>query len=249
MTVATPVKRRGCFLERPLSEPIDTIQPLFTRWIMRMLSRDYFPLRAVIYIALVALAFQGIVSGVKQFGWETVILEGGIVELVQAGILLSLVFLWGALAYRDGASRGLFLCIALLAGFAFVREFNNLPLYGRVLPAQAKGALAALVFALVLWRYWRTVPEAVRAFVARPAFLLCSFGGGIVVLWAQVLTQRELLNPRADRGMEESLELAGYMLILFGTLEEYFAQMEDTPGRHLARDRHLETAESPPSRA
>jgi hypothetical protein len=191
---------------------------------MWMLSRELSPYRLVVYVLLIALIFEGIVLAVRFFGWESVILEGGLVEQTQMGILLVSILMLAGLALKDKPSRELFLFMALLAGLACVRELNNTPVYQRILPARgAKLLVAIAILGLVMWRCRTSLWPAIRRMSGRPGFILYVFGAAMVVLWAQVLTQDDLLNPRPDRTVEESLELAGYALILFGTLEEYFA--------------------------
>lgn len=57
----------------------------------------------------------------------------------------------------------------------------------------------------------------------RPSLVVFVLGFVLVVAWAQVLGCEDLFTEKGDRLAEETLELAGYGMILMGVIEEWVA--------------------------
>ncbi|MEW6158586.1 MAG: hypothetical protein AB1813_14230 [Verrucomicrobiota bacterium] len=189
----------------------------------RVLSKEFFSLRLSLYLLSVALSFQVIVSLIGEYGWENVVLEGRFLEWFQVAVIAALWLGLLHLAWRFPSDQGLYLCLAALTGFALVREFNNSALYMTLLPRSwMKSTVAVLILSWIVTRYRAGLQESARRLVRRSAFVMFVLGAFLVLVWAQVLAQRELWNTMYDRLMEETLELAGYFLLLGGVLEEHW---------------------------
>jgi Tfp pilus assembly protein PilF len=185
---------------------------------------EFFPLRFGFYLVAVALFFQLAMSLIHSRGWEAVAKEGGLLERAQVLLLVGSALGLLVLARRDNASRGLHVVLASFIGFAFIREFNNHTFYMEILPRSWMKSLVACSFAaIILHRYRSTLWPACVRLLQRQSFILYLLGFALVVLWAQVIAQEELLNNRQDRLLEEVLEVAGYFLIFFAVIEEHIA--------------------------
>ncbi len=174
----------------------------------------------MIYAIIVALQFHLLNVLVTKKGWDFVVPEGSYMEVSQ--ILFQGLTLAGllTLAIRDNMRRRFFLFLSVLIGVAMVREFNNHPLYPMILPGYKAIVGLALIAPFFLWDR-RALAMQLRTQMGQGSFVLYFIGFAFVVLWAQTLAQRPLLlESKSDRAVEEALELAGYMLMFCGVLED-----------------------------
>jgi hypothetical protein len=87
----------------------------------------------------------------------------------------------------------------------------------------ASWVLGLLVLSAFLLLYGRGAFKQLWEIIPLPSFQLLALGSIIVIGWAQVLAQRELITHKMDdRGVEECLEAAGYILIFCGVIELYY---------------------------
>lgn len=160
--------------------------------------------------------------------------EGRLMESLQVALLV-LGFLV-ALSPRPRPRRTLDLILALLLATAAVRELDDQ--LSRALFHRSHrvfmGALLAGVLALAYARraeLQRTVP----AFLRRPAFYFLFFGGLLAVSLGKALGSSDVWHAlvaddaahrMAKRFVEEGLELAAYLVILLGVIEERLFRSE-----------------------
>lgn len=186
-----------------------------------------FTLRVAAYLLLIAGVFQLVVVAIDARGWHRVLLEGGLVERWQAGTIFAAAALATGLAWRAPGSREFYRLVAPGLWIVLFREFDNSALY-RMLPSWSKSVAALVIFSGIVAHGRRGIVGAVREQLRHPETLLLVFGAALVLAWAQLLGQprawRILCPPDVSPGrglVEESLELAGHLLILFGLAETY----------------------------
>jgi len=187
-------------------------------------AEDFFPLRFTAYLLGVGATFQVIVLLTGHYGWKRMMIEFGVLETAQVVVNTITIAGFLHLALRTNKSSGIYLLLGSLLLIGTIREFNNTPWYDNILPpTPVKAALSALLLLVIAVCYRRTLLDSARELVTRPAFFCFVLGAAVVCCWAQLLTQRALLERTADRAVEESLELGGYLLLLFGMVEEHLA--------------------------
>jgi hypothetical protein len=159
-----------------------------------------FSLRLLAYLLFVAGVFQLEALAMDRWGWEAVLREDGLIEWAEVGILALAGLLAAGLVWRVPRTRSLYGVLAVGLWLIVFREFDNSAAY-RVLSSTAKFAIMIAVLFIV--------------------------GVMLVFGWAQLLGQPAFWRPlyvdygRGRRVVEESLELAGHLLILFGVIEEH----------------------------
>jgi hypothetical protein len=187
-------------------------------------SAAAFALRFGIYIGCTAAMFQGLVLLIPTMTREAVVPDGNLLENFQVACLGAGFVCFVVMMIRSPVARGLHLVLASLLVLAAIREQNNTPFYQEVLGAVWMRWVGGLVLLAVLGiALRRDIVAEVRSFVHRRSFLLFLLGGGIIVGWAQVLSQGAIWSSEADRLVEEALEAAGYFFILCGVFEEALA--------------------------
>lgn len=179
-----------------------------------------FVIRFVIYLGLVALVFQVAVMATKQLGWHRVLQEGGLVENAQLVFLYATITGLLVLAIRRATARALYVVMICLAAMAVIRETIEAHWFVAGIKPWQSWSGVALILASVLFVFRRPLRAELPRFVARPAFIVFVLGAMLIAVWAQVLSRRELMTKQADRAVEELLELAGYVLICAGVVEE-----------------------------
>ncbi len=188
----------------------------------RSLLRDHGPfIRTLLYGLLVTAYFALIARLVGRDGPLPLFKEGGLIELTQLACILATALLMAGFSKTHADFRSSLRVMALLALLASVRELNNTELYRRVFFfGSATWVAGGLACGVLLWLHRRRLPHEMNVLLRQPAALLLALGFMIIVGWAQVFAQRALLPVKElDRIVEEGIECAGYILILFGTLE------------------------------
>jgi len=197
-------------------------------------ERRWFPLRIVLYLVFIGLVLKIEVGLVLRYGFQRILLENAVVEWASVAVCALAAVLFCATAIRDRGRRGLALVLACFALTACAREMD---LFLECLAFENVHHLLIAAFlvlaAVAAFAFRRGMVREVGAFLQRPAFVLLIFGLGLAAFWAQALGVRWLwshfstsvypIDPNGVRCMvEETLELAAYLLILFGAFEELF---------------------------
>ncbi len=185
-----------------------------------------FSLRLLAYLLLIAGVFQLAALAMDRWGWEAVLREDGLIESAEVGVLALAGLLAAALVWREPRTRSLYGVLAVGLWLVVFRELDNSAAY-QVLSSAAKFTIViVLIGGLVLLDHRGFVASA-RELLDRPQAVFFILGIVFVFLWAQLLGQPALWRPlyvdygRGRRVVEESLELAGHLLILFGVIEEH----------------------------
>ncbi|WP_026608772.1 hypothetical protein [Methylocaldum szegediense] len=158
--------------------------------------------------------------------------EGYFVEWLQYSLIMATVVLYFFGAWRWENRRPLFLVLGMFAMIASIREWDywwdrQLPFWGWQLPA----SICLFVLIMIGWRYRKVLPEQICDLIRSAPFGFLWSGFLAVVVLAQLVGHAELLKlvmgSDFKKGykqiIEESLELFGYYLIWFGTLEALLA--------------------------
>jgi hypothetical protein len=196
----------------------------------RLCRRRFFVGRFAAYLLAVGGLFEAVVLLAGRMPLDSVILERGVVEQAQLVFLFLTLFGLLFLAIRRPGARGLYLLMSCLAALAAIRERDTAPWYV-AMPGWRKQTFALALLVAVIFPFRRRIVQEIQVFMRRPSFFLFLLGTIVTCLWAELVSQRELLTHRGDRAIEEVLELAGYFLILMGVVEEYIAQWPTGPRR------------------
>lgn len=163
---------------------------------------------------------------VKLWG-ATPFYENGVVEWCQFACLLLAILLLLDSARRHTSQRALVLLLAAPLAFAATRELDNL--FDRFLPflGWKVGGIFLLLAIVYFFLHCRVLWPQILDFSRTAPFALLWAGFIIAIPLAQLLGHRPLFIPFVmaehlrpfKRILEESIELIGYMLLLFGALE------------------------------
>lgn len=198
-------------------------------------SRYFIP-RIIFYIVLQGLvlgAYTRVVefAGLGKLGdidLRGLLREDKILEFLELGIL-ALTALLGLGAAKRG-QPSLHRIFALLVIFAMCRESDDI--WEHFFFEDAHHIPMGIINLCVLYvavKNRRELAVTIPGFFSRPGSLLMLFGLLLVIVYAQMLGQRDIwkiLAPstttEAKRFVEEGLEFMGYFNILLGLLEERF---------------------------
>lgn len=184
-------------------------------------------LRFILYTLIIVsiVAALPIISGENAYTGST---EGTVIEWVQYALITFTALLMFVAGMRLPESRGLLFFLAALAGVASIRELDMYwdiynPYWGWQLPALCIGALGIYAF----WIHRIAFMQQLRSFVSHRSFALFWAGLIVVVPFAQLVGHGEYLElvlgedyrRSHKRLIEETGELLGYFLILFGSIE------------------------------
>jgi hypothetical protein len=190
-------------------------------------------LRFLVYAALVAGTFEWMVMAVHTHDLHWLMRDDGPVEMTQLAAALLTAILFFLLSRRSPRSADLLRFFSALSLIACARELDNFSLEMGSRPAYIFVAMLPLGWALAtLWQARRTIFGQLVAFSRTSAFALLLAGFLIVVVFAQILGQKALwmtvlpidIYRPVKELVEESCELLGYLLMLFGAAE---AAVED----------------------
>ncbi|MBA4148793.1 MAG: hypothetical protein H0X66_11825 [Verrucomicrobia bacterium] len=181
----------------------------------------YAALRTILYFGVVTIFYAIAAELARTHGGYIVFMEGGFVETVQLGTILTAGVLFVFLARKFPDQRGVLALLATVSFLACSRELNNTETY-RVLyffPG-ASWVFGAVILGFVLYKFGKDLPRQIRELLNQPACSLFVAGFFIVVGWGQIFAQRSIFeSAEVDRIVEEGLEAAGYLLILSGAVE------------------------------
>ena len=185
-------------------------------------------LRLVVYGLLGALAFEAVVRAAAIYPAEVFAKEGGPLEIVQhiAGLAAAAVFF--AAARCSEARRSVLTLLALCALLSVVREADHF--FDQSLGrgsyryfASALGVCAVVVAVSARKRIWAEI----LSFVGTPAFFFGIFAVFVILIYGQIVGQKELwravMGEGYQRGVKDSVEeiqeLLGYLMLLYASLE------------------------------
>ncbi len=185
-------------------------------------------LRFLVYAALIAGTFEWIVLTVESRGSKWLVHDDGPLEIAQFLAALCTALLFWLLSRERRASAELLRFFAALSLIACARELDNFTL--------ERGSREAYVYIAMLplgWALWQVASARLRlvdqaaSFARTSGFSLLLAGFLVVVVYSQILGQKELwmavLDPSIYRPVkdlvEESSEMLGYLLMLFGAAE------------------------------
>ena len=186
-------------------------------------------LRFVAYCVVAAFLTEAIVEGASRGWFAAVGAEGGPIEHAQY-LLCGAAAVVFASASRRSSFGHIFALAACGAALGVIREADAF--LDHVAFRGAYKVPAALFGAAGLMRAYigrASVTDELRRWVATPSFALTASGAFIVLVYAQIVGQKELwqalmgssyLRPVKDVA-EEIQELLGYFLIFFGSIESY----------------------------
>jgi hypothetical protein len=178
-------------------------------------------MRVILYYGAVTAMFQSVVILGGRYGWQNIVTEGHMVEILQLLILVSVSLGFAVLAWLHPETRGVHVICSLLAALAAIRECNNTPTYKMLLNGPVNlWVIGLLLLSGAVFCFRHTLWNGVLHFATRPGFMLCLTGGLVTLAWAQILSQNQIWEHLQDRLLEECLELAGHILILGGFIEE-----------------------------
>lgn len=199
-------------------------------------AAKYLFLRFFVYAALIAGTFEWMVVAVGNHGARWLVRDDGPIEITQflAALFTALLFL--LLSRERPHSADLLRFFAALSLIACARELDNFTLERGSRDAYKWIAMVPLAWALSLLARGRTrLLEQLAVFSRTSGFSLLLAGFLVVVVYSQILGQKALwlavLDPDSYRPVkdlvEESSELLGYLLMLFGAAE---ATVDDQRG-------------------
>jgi len=188
----------------------------------------YLLIRFLVYAALVAGTFQWLVIAVGRHGPKWVVRDDGPIEITQLLAALFTSVLFWLLSRERARSSDLFRVFSGLSLIACARELDNLTLEFGSRDAYKWMAMVPLAWVLsVIYRARGRLLDQLASFSRTSAFSLLMAGFLIVVVYSQLIGQKTLwlavLDPDVYRPVkdivEESSELLGYLLMLFGAAE------------------------------
>jgi len=191
-------------------------------------AAKYLFLRFLVYAALIAGTFEWMVVAVGTHGARWLVRDDGPIEITQFLAALFTAFLFWLLSRERPQSAELMRFFAALSLIACARELDNFTLERGSRDAYKWIAMVPLTWAL--WQLARArgrLLDQLAVFSRTAGFSLLLAGFLVVVVYSQLLGQKELwlavLEPDTYRPVkdlvEESSELLGYLLMLFGAAE------------------------------
>jgi hypothetical protein len=183
--------------------------------------------RYALYTLLLGCSAALLPQLVGRFGINGFFAERGPVEIAQVLLLVAMIFLYLAFARTYPCWCELSYILAMLSAFALLRELDfaldhTIPIVGWKI-----AGILPLVIAILLYRKWSGICLQITEFTRTRAFSLLWAGLMTVMIIAQLLGTTSLFqammgdayNRIYKRIIEESGELMGYLILLFGTIE------------------------------
>jgi hypothetical protein len=185
-------------------------------------------LRFFVYAALIAGTFEWIVIVVQSKGSKWLVRDDGPLEIAQFLAALCTGLLFWLLSRERPRSAELLRFFAALSLIACARELDNF-----TLERGSRDAYKYIAMVPLGWALWQLGSARMRlfdqaaSFSRTSGFSLLLAGFLVVVVYSQILGQKELwmavLDPSIYRPVkdlvEESSEMLGYLLMLFGAAE------------------------------
>ncbi len=187
--------------------------------------------RLLVYAALAAGMFELLVRAAASSGdshWLS--RDDGAIELVQLAAIVATAAALAALSRTTRRLAELLRLLACLAMLGAMRELDNLTLQFGWRSGYLWMGLPFALYAIFLVATARgRLLDQIAVFVRSPAFALMAAGFFVIVVYAQLIGQKVLwiavLGPDGYRPVkdliEESSELLGYLLVVFGAAEAW----------------------------
>ena len=191
-------------------------------------AAKYLFLRFLVYAALIAGTFEWLVVATRSHGVHWLVRDDGPVEITQFLAALFTALLFWLLSRERPRSAALLRFFSALSLVACARELDNFTLELGSRDAYKWIAMVPLAWALSqVFRARGRLLDQLAVFSRTSGFSLLLAGFLVVVVYSQLLGQKALwlavLDPDVYRPVkdlvEESSELLGYLLMLFGAAE------------------------------
>ncbi len=194
-------------------------------------STFWFSIRLTVYTLLLLGLLALLPTLLEQYGYDAVVLEFGFIENVQLALLALSVLIGFFQFYQYPAARLISLLFVILFGMAFAREMDSF--FERVLPVVSwKGPFSVLIVTFIGYSYtrMRQFKRQLIWLMNQRSLMLFWFGLVTVTVVAQLLGHGDLLElifqdhyiREHKRFTEESIEMVGYILLLYGIFEYSF---------------------------
>ena len=191
-------------------------------------AAKYLFLRFLVYAALIAGTFEWLVVAVRSHGARWLACDDGPLEITQLLAALFTALLFWLLSRERSRSAELMRFFSALSLIACARELDNFTLELGYRDGYKWLAMVPLAWALLqVLRARARLFDQLAAFSRTSGFSLLLAGFLVVVVYSQILGQKALwmavldvdtYRPVKDL-VEESSELLGYLLMLFGAAE------------------------------
>ena len=174
---------------------------------------------------------------VIEYGDVTVFSEDGPIEWLQIMIVLvSASVFWVNSRSKECEYKQMFWIIALILFTAAIREMDLI--FDRLIPVagwQLPAAWSVMGAIIIYWKKKDVIVSQVSDFVRTRAFALLWCGLIVAVPYAQLVGNGKFLQLLMGddyirdykRVIEELGELLGYLLLMIGSIEAVFHQMEE----------------------
>lgn len=184
--------------------------------------------RLVFYGLFAGLAFEAVVRASANYPMTVFAKEGGPLEIVQHILGIAAAGLFFAAAACSNSRRSLLVLAGLCASLAVAREadhfFDHFIGRGAYTYFTWPLGIGAIVVAL---RARDRLAEQILSFVATPAFFLAAFAAFVILVYGQIVGQKQLWQAVMGDGyqravkdsVEEIQELLGYFMLLFASIE------------------------------
>ncbi|MFN2427551.1 MAG: hypothetical protein ABR587_14005 [Candidatus Binatia bacterium] len=191
-------------------------------------AAKYLFLRFLVYAALIAGTFQWMVVAVQSHGARYLVRDDGPIEITQFLAALCTALLFWLLSRERVHSADLLRFLSALSLIACARELDNFTLELGSRDAYKWIAVVPLAWALFqVARARGRLLDQLAVFSRTSGFSLLLAGFLVVVVYSQLLGQKALWLAVLDADtyrpvkdlVEESSELLGYLLMLFGAAE------------------------------
>jgi hypothetical protein len=185
-------------------------------------------LRFLVYAALIAGTFEWMVVAVRTHDVHWLMRDDGPIEITQLLAALFTALLFFMLSRERPRSADLLRFLSSLSLIACARELDNFTLELGSRDAYKWMAMVPLAWtATILVRARGRLLDQLAAFSQTPGFSMLLAGFLVVVVYSQLLGQKALwmavlpldVYRPVKELVEESSELLGYLLMLFGAAE------------------------------
>ncbi len=159
--------------------------------------------------------------------------ENSFTEITQELFLLISAVIYGTIAFKFPKVRGLAILMTGLCLSALVREYNN---YFHSYFRGFWQLLVTVILVITAWIAYKnkdTIEKPLRSFLKKPAFgitlsafliiMVFSRFYGLHAIWENILeAELQGLYREVKNASEEGIELLGYTMLLFGSIEYFF---------------------------
>lgn len=197
-------------------------------------SRTFLLMRVLLYLVFTVVVSRGMILLVKRYGADWVFREDAPVEGTEAGLLAASSLLLFLAASRLRGVREVSIVFASFLAMAVVRELDGF-WENHIFHHDVWGYIdLVLLVGLLVYAVPRFSAIKEQAFALTHSrvfgFLWCGFL--VIMGFSRFMGTKGvwhiMLDPHYQRGpgrlMEESTELLGYLMILFGAIELHFEQ-------------------------